>query len=84
MELGAAEAAFELQHDAADAAIGDEQVVPPADDRDRQLVPLREHQRVADIVDVLRDDEDVRGAADAERRVEAQHLLEAHFTPDLS
>ena len=84
VELRAAETAFELEHDAADAAVGDEQVVATADDGDGQLLAFREQQRVADVVDVLRHDENVRGSADAQRRVEAEHLLEADFTPDLS
>ena len=60
------QAALQLQHDPADAAVLDHQVVAAPDDGHRQLLALGEHQRVADVVDVLRDDEDVGEAADAE------------------
>jgi hypothetical protein len=39
---------------------------------------------VADVVDILGDDEDVGRPTDAERGVKAQGLLEPHFSPDLS
>src|SRR5262245_61032162 len=65
LEFGAAQAALELEDDAAHAAVAHEQVVAAADDGDGQLLALGEHQRVADVLDVLRHDEDVRGTADA-------------------
>src|SRR2546422_10253216 len=68
VELGATETPLEPQHDAAHAAVTDEQVVAAADDRHGQLLALGEEQRVANVVDVLGDDEDVGGGADAERR----------------
>src|SRR5437667_165332 len=46
VELGAPEAAFELEHDAAHAAVAHEQVVAAADDDDRELLPLGEGERV--------------------------------------
>jgi hypothetical protein len=39
---------------------------------------------VADVLDVLGNDEDVGGTADAQRGVEAQRFLEPHFPSDLS
>ncbi len=84
MELGTPEASLEPQDDAAHATVTDEQVVPAADDRHGQLLALGEEKRVTDVVDVLGDDEDVGGAADAERGVEAQRLFEPHFPADLS
>ena len=42
VELGAAEAALELEHDPADAAVADEQVVAAADHLDGQPLLLRE------------------------------------------
>ncbi len=84
MELGAPEAALETQDDAAHAAVLHQQVVAAADHRDRQLLALGEHERVANIVHVLWHNEDVGGAADAERGMEAQGLLEPHFPSNLS
>src|SRR5438445_699791 len=84
VELGATETPLEPQHDAAHAPRPDQQVVAAADDRHGQLLALGEEQRVANVVDVLGDDEDVGGAADAERGVEAQRLFEPHFPADLS
>src|SRR5256886_4836100 len=63
VELRAPEAALELEHHAADAAVAHHEVVAAADDGHRQLLAVGEHQRVADVLDVLGDDEDVRGAA---------------------
>jgi len=83
VELGAAQAALEAQHDAPHPAVLDQEVVAAADHRDRQLLALGEHERVANVVHVLWHDEDVGGAADAERGVEAQRLLESHFPPNL-
>src|SRR5689334_15773262 len=84
VKLRATETALELEDDAANAAVADEQVVAATDDGDRQLLAIGEHQRVADVLDVLRDDENVRGAADTQRGVEAQRFFEPHFAPDLS
>src|SRR5437899_2332880 len=84
VKLRAPEATLEPQDDAADATVLDQHVVTAADHRDRQLLALGEHERVADVVHILRHDEDVGAAADAERGVEAQGLLEPHFPPDLS
>src|SRR6266566_226289 len=84
VELRAPEAALELEHHAADAAVAHHEVVAAADDGHRQLLAVGEHQRVADVLDVLGDDEDVGGAADAQRGVEAERFLEPHFPPDLS
>ena len=84
MELGTAQAALQPEHDAADAAVLDQEVVAAPDHRDRQLLAVGEEQRVTDVVDVLRHDEDVGRPADAQRRMEAEGLLEAHFPPDLS
>ena len=84
VELGAPEAALEAQDDPAQPAILHQQIVAAADHRDRQLLALGEHERVANVVHVLWHDEDVGGAADAERGVEAQGLLEPHFPTDLS
>jgi len=84
VELGAPEAALELEHHAAHAAVADQQVVAAAEDGDGQLLALGEEQSVADVVDVLRDDEDVREAAHAQRRMEAERLLEPHFSPNLT
>ena len=84
MELRAPEAPLEPQDHTADAAVFDEHVVAAPDDRDGQLLALGEHQGVTNVVDVLRHDEDVGGAADAERGVEAQGLFEPDFPPDLS
>src|SRR5436309_1577733 len=64
VELGAPEAAFELEHDAAHAAVAHEQVVAAADDDDRKLLALGEEERVTDVVHVLRHDEDVGRATD--------------------
>src|SRR6058998_373140 len=64
VELGAPEAAFELEHDAAHAAVAHEQVVADADDDDRKLLALGEEERVTDVVHVLRHDEDVGRATD--------------------
>src|SRR6266850_2077945 len=69
---------------AANAAVAYHEVVAAADDGHRQLLALGEHQRMPDVLDVLRNDEDVGGAADAQRGVEAQRLFEPHFPPDLS
>src|SRR6267142_1235084 len=82
--LGAAEAALELEDHAANAAVAYHEVVAAADDGHRQLLALGEHQRMPDVLDVLRNDEDVGGAADAQRGVEAQRFFEPHFPPDLS
>src|SRR5947207_1605065 len=82
--FGAAEAALELEHHAANAAVAHHEVVAAADDGHRQLLALGEHQRMPDVLDVLGDDEDVGGAADAQRGVEAQRFFEPHFPPDLS
>src|SRR5436190_3570581 len=82
--FGAAEAALELEHHAANAAVAHHEVVAAADDGHRQLLALGEHQRMPDVLDVLRDDEDVGGTADAQRGVEAQRFFEPHFPPDLS
>src|SRR6266550_1815460 len=57
VELGAPEAALELEHDAAHAAVAHEQVVAAADDDDRKLLALGEEERVTDVVHVLRHDE---------------------------
>src|SRR5213593_4082 len=84
VELRAAEAALELEDDAADPAVAHEEIVAAADDGHRQLLAIGEHQRVADVLDVLGDDEDVRGAADAQRGVEAERFLEPHLPSDLS
>src|SRR5438874_4578421 len=84
VELGAPQAALEAQHDAADAAVLHEQVVAAADHRHGQLLAVGEEQGVSDVVHVLRDHEDVGGAADAQRGMEAQGLLEPDFPPDLS
>jgi hypothetical protein len=84
VELGAAEASLELEHDPAHATVANEQVVATAQHGDGQLLALREEQRVADVVHVLRDDEDVREPADAQRGMEAQRLLEPHFPSDLT
>jgi len=59
-------------------------LLPPPMTETGQLLALREHEGVTDVVGVLRHDEDVGGAADAERGVEAQGLLEPDFPPDLS
>src|SRR5882672_9006416 len=82
--FGAAEAALELEDHAANAAVAHHEVVAAADDGHRQLLALGEHQRMPDVLDVLGDDEDVGGAADAQRGVEAQRFFEPHFPPDLS
>ena len=66
VELRAAQAAFQLEHHAADAAVLDHQVVAAPDDGHRQLLELGEHQRMADVVHVLGDNEDVGEAADAQ------------------
>src|SRR5688572_18597122 len=84
MKLRPAQAALELQHDAAGAAIAHEQVVAAAHHGHRQLLALGIHERVPDVVDVLRDHEDVGGPADPQRRVEAQGLFEPNLAPDLS
>src|SRR2546425_1259188 len=82
VDLRAPQAAFELEGDAAHAAVADEQVVAAADDDDGQLLAVRKEQRMADVVHVLRHDEDVRGPADAQRSVEAERFLEPHFPSD--
>ena len=84
MKLRAPEAAGELDYDAPEAAVFHEQVVAAADHLDGQLFPFREQERVADVVHVLRHDEDVGRPANPKRRVEAQGFLEPHFPPDLS
>src|ERR1700687_1202858 len=84
VKLGAAEAALELEHPAADAAVADQQVVAAADDVDRELLALRERQRAADVCHVLGDDEDVRRTSDAQGGMETERLLESDLAPDLS
>src|SRR4029077_9257702 len=84
VELGAPEAALELEHHAADTAVADQQVVAAADDVDRELLPLGERQRAADVFHVLRDDEDVRGTPNTQGGVEAERLLESDLAPALS
>src|SRR5438270_445200 len=74
--FGAAETALELEHHAANTAVAHHEVVAAADDGHRQLLALGEHQRMPDDLDVLRDDEDVGGTADAQRGVEAQRFFE--------
>ena len=84
LELDASQTAVEPQHDAAQPAIRDEQVVAAADDDDGKLLAVREAQGVPDVVEILRDDEDVGGAAKAQRRVKRQELLESHLSPDFT
>src|SRR6185436_14991056 len=84
IELGPTQTALELQHDAPDPAVGDEQVVATTHDGHGELLALGIEERVADVIDVLWHDEDVRRAPDAQRRMEAEHLLEPDFTPDLA
>src|SRR4030095_5613065 len=52
--VGAAESNFPLEHDAAEAAVAREQVVPTPEDLDGKLLALGEGQRQPDVVDVLR------------------------------
>jgi hypothetical protein len=84
VELHAAKAALDLQHDAPIAAVPHQRVVSAPQDGDGQLLLVGEHQRLPDVVDVLRNDEDVRRPATAERRVERERLLEAHLAVDLT
>ena len=64
--------------------VADEQVVPAPDHLDPELLLIREGQGQADVFHVLRHDEEVGGAADAQGRVEAQGFLETHLAMDLS
>src|SRR5262245_17821306 len=66
VEVGAPEAALELEHNAAEAAVAREQVVAAAHDFDGKLLALREGQRESDVLDVLGDDEDVGRSSDAQ------------------
>ena len=84
LELRAAQAALQLEGDPAHTAVAHEQVVASADHGHAELVALGELEGVADVVDVLGHDEDVRGAPDAQGRIEAEGLLETDFAPDLS
>src|SRR5262245_39503697 len=84
VELGPAETAFQPEHDTTEAAVTDEEVVASAEDLDRQLLPLRKREREPDVLDVLRDDEDVGRPSDAKGGVEAEGFLEPDFASDLS
>src|SRR5262245_8775071 len=84
LELRAAPTALELEGDPAHAAIPHAQGVACADPGHRTLLALGEHEGVADVVDVLGHDENVRGAADAQGRMKTEGLLEPDFAPDLS
>src|SRR5216684_3915363 len=65
-------------------AVANQEVVAPADDVERELLPPRERQREPDVLHVLRDDEDVRGASDAQGGVKAEGFLEPNLASDLS
>src|SRR6202022_3012113 len=61
VELGAPEAALELEHHAADAAVADQQVVAAADDVAGEWPPLGDRRAAAVVSQALGDNEDVRG-----------------------
>src|SRR5262249_460151 len=82
VELGPTEDPLELQNDSLDATVGNEQVVPPAEDEHRQVLLLRERQGVAHVVQTLRPEEELRRASDPQGRVEAEKLLESDGTGD--
>ena len=81
-ELRAAEDALQLHHHGLQAAIGNEQVVAAADDDEREVFLLGERQGIAEIVEVLRHDEKLRGTADPQRGVEAEGFSEPDRTGD--
>ena len=84
MKLGASETALQLEDDAAEAAVADEEVIAAPDDLDRQLLALGIRQRQADVLHVLRHDEDVGGSPDPQGGVEAEGFLEPDLALDLS
>src|SRR5262245_15844874 len=84
LKLRAAQAAIELEGHSAHASIAHQEVVASPDHGHAKLVALGKLEGMADIVDVLGYDEDIRRPADAERRMKAKGLLEPNFAPDLS
>jgi hypothetical protein len=63
VELHASQASLQLDDEPPDALVPDQDVVPAAQDHDRQLLLVGEQERLADVVHVLGEDEDVPGAA---------------------
>ena len=66
LELGPAQDPAELQHDAVDRLVGEEHVVAAAQHHQRQPFLVGEGQGVANIVQILRNDEELGGTADSQ------------------
>ena len=66
LELGPAQDPAELQHDAVDRLVGEEHVIAAAQHHQRQPLLGGEGQRVANIVQILGDDEELGGTADSQ------------------
>ena len=83
-ELGTAEDALQFHHNGGQATVGDEQIVTAAEHDERQVLLLGKGEGVAEIIEILRHDEKLRGATHPQRGVEAEGLSEPDGAGDSS
>ena len=81
-DVDVGEGAVELHDETADAAIPDEEIVTAADHLDGEPLAGGERERQPEIFEVPRNDQNVGGAAHAERSVQAQGLVMVEFASD--